>query len=112
MSHFSATLLLCCAVVILGSQCAQADIARADFSNPTYPGKCVLDSNTVMSPGQKGKHPNHPCAGVTCMEGGLVEFKTCDATAPPKGCKMRDFVNTKRSFPECCERSYHCPNGN
>ncbi|XP_022224839.1 uncharacterized protein LOC111075692 [Drosophila obscura] len=108
MSHFIATLLLCCAAVILGSQLAQAAIARADFSNSSHPGKCVLDSNTVMSPGQVGKAPNHPCAGVTCMEGGRVEFKTCDAKAPPKGCKLRDFVNINRSFPECCERSHEC----
>ncbi|KAI9589117.1 uncharacterized protein LOC119634015 isoform X1 [Glossina fuscipes] len=90
---------------------SQAAIARARFFNPTYPGKCTLDANTVMSPGQTGKAPDHPCAGVTCMEDGYVEFKTCPAMAPPKGCKMRDFANTNRGYPECCERKYECGKG-
>ncbi|XP_037931909.1 uncharacterized protein LOC119666699 [Teleopsis dalmanni] len=101
--------VLCLAVFVLGLVAfSEAAIARAVFKNSDYPGKCVIDANTVMSPGQTGKAPNHPCAGVTCMENSHVEFKTCAAVAPPKGCKLRDFVNTNRSYPECCERSYDC----
>ncbi|XP_064539665.1 uncharacterized protein LOC135429325 [Drosophila montana] len=108
-SQFNFVALLACAfVLVLASHSAQAAIARADFSNPTYPGKCVLDSNSIMSPGQTGKAPNHLCAGVTCLDNGHVEFRTCTAVAPRKGCKLRDFVNTNRSFPECCERTYDC----
>ncbi|XP_068158611.1 uncharacterized protein [Drosophila tropicalis] len=102
-------ILACAGVFMLGSiRSTEAAIARADFSNPTYPGKCVLDSNTFMSPGEIGKAPNHPCAGVTCMDGGHVEFRTCVAVAPPKGCKLRDFVNTNRPYPACCERAHDC----
>ncbi|EDV91778.1 uncharacterized protein LOC6566253 [Drosophila grimshawi] len=110
MSHFNVAALLACAVVCLlaASHHAQAAVARANFSNPTYPGKCVVTSDVIMSPGQTGKAPNHPCASVTCMDNGHVEFHTCAAVAPPKGCKQRDFVNTNRSFPECCERAYDC----
>ncbi|XP_030381068.1 uncharacterized protein LOC115628936 [Scaptodrosophila lebanonensis] len=106
--HALVALLICAAFALLANQSVQAAIARADFSNPTYPGKCVLDSNTIMSPGQTGKAPNHPCAGVTCMDGGRVEFRTCAAVAPPRGCKQRDFANSNRAYPECCERSYDC----
>ncbi|XP_061388333.1 uncharacterized protein LOC133332047 [Musca vetustissima] len=87
---------------------SEAAIATARFHNPTYPGKCTFDSNTILSPGQKSKAPNHPCAGVTCMENSMVEFRTCPPVPPPKGCKMRDFVNVNRSYPECCERHYDC----
>ncbi|XP_002058136.3 uncharacterized protein [Drosophila virilis] len=109
MSQYNFVALLACAVILaLASHSAQAAIAHAVFSNPTYPGKCVLDSNSIMTPGQTGKAPNHPCAGVTCLDNGHVEFRTCAAVAPRKGCKLRDFVNTERNFPECCERTYDC----
>lgn len=110
MSHFNFVALFVCAVLfVLCQQQAEAAIARVNFSNPSYPGKCVLTSNSIMSPGQSGKAPNHPCAGVTCMENGHVEFRTCAAVAPPhRGCRQRDFVNTNRNFPECCERAYDC----
>lgn len=35
-------------------------------------------------------------------------INSCPAVAPPKGCKLRDFVNTNRHYPECCERKYDC----
>ncbi|KAH8400421.1 hypothetical protein KR215_011835 [Drosophila sulfurigaster] len=136
MAHFKIVAFFVCAVVlfVFSTKSAEAAIARVKFSNPckwqfikkmkkkhnllicdridaffaAYPGKCVLNSNVIMSPGQTGKAPDHLCAGVTCLENGYVEFRTCQAKAPPKGCKQRDFVNTNRNYPECCERSYDC----
>ncbi|ALC49020.1 CG2444 [Drosophila busckii] len=108
MSAYSIAALLVAAIVILSSHQAQAAIARADFSNAAHPGKCVLSQNSVMSPGESGKAPNHPCAGITCLGDGRVQFRTCQAVAPPKGCKLRDFVDTNRNYPECCERTYDC----
>ncbi|XP_034106039.1 uncharacterized protein LOC117569124 [Drosophila albomicans] len=110
MAHFKIVAFFVCAVVlfVLSTKSAEAAIARVKFSNPSYPGKCVLNSNVIMAPGQTGKAPDHLCAGVTCLENGYVEFRTCQAKAPPKGCKQRDFVNTNRNYPECCERSYDC----
>ncbi|XP_017015986.2 uncharacterized protein [Drosophila takahashii] len=110
MSHFAAVAaaLFVCLAVILGGQGSQAAIARVKLANPTHPGKCVLDSNTIMSPGQSGKAPNLPCARAECHDDGFVTIQTCAAVAPPKGCKQRDFVNLNRNYPECCERSYDC----
>ncbi|KAH8245937.1 hypothetical protein KR038_004969 [Drosophila bunnanda] len=105
----AAALLVACLVLILGGyNSVQAAAARVKLTNDEHPGKCVLNSNTVLSPGQSGKLPDHPCAGATCDSEGHVTIKTCKAVAPPKGCKQRDFVNTNRSFPECCERAYDC----
>ncbi|KAL7744208.1 hypothetical protein ACLKA6_009178 [Drosophila palustris] len=109
MSHFNIVAVFACAALfVLCQQQAEAAIAHVNHNNPSYPGKCVLTSDVIMSPGQSGKAPNHPCAGVTCMDNGYVEYRTCAAVAPPKGCKQRDFVNTNRSYPECCERAYDC----
>ncbi|KAI8034793.1 uncharacterized protein LOC128264103 [Drosophila gunungcola] len=109
MSRFTiVTVLFVSLAVILAGQGAQAAVAKVQLTNPDHPGKCVLDSNTIMSPGEVGKQPNHPCASAECHAGGLVTIRTCAAVAPPKGCKQRDFVNTNRSFPECCERAYDC----
>ncbi|XP_017034798.1 uncharacterized protein [Drosophila kikkawai] len=111
MSRFTvaAALLVASLILILGgSNTAQAATSRVKLANADHPGKCVLDTNTVLSPGQSGKLPDHPCAGATCHSDSLVIIKTCPAVAPPKGCKQRDFVNTNRSFPECCERAYDC----
>ncbi|KAH8396048.1 hypothetical protein KR222_002289 [Zaprionus bogoriensis] len=108
MAHLTALSLSLALACILLAVDTEAAIAHAKFSNPEYPGKCVLDHNSIMSPGQTGKAPNHPCAGVTCFDNGHVEFRTCAAVAPPKGCKQRDFVNINRSYPECCERAYDC----
>ncbi|KAH8276003.1 hypothetical protein KR018_007081 [Drosophila ironensis] len=109
MSHFTlAVALLACLAIILGGQQAEAAVARVRLVNPDHPGKCVLDSKTVMSPGQKGKAPNHPCAGAECHADGHVTITTCPAKKPPTGCKQRDFVNVNRDYPSCCERSYDC----
>ncbi|XP_023179294.1 uncharacterized protein LOC111605145 [Drosophila hydei] len=110
MSQFSFIALIACAVFyVLHSHSATAVVVgKADYKNINFPGKCVLNANSIMSPGESGKAPNHPCASITCLEDGTVEFRTCRAVAPPKGCKQRDFVNTNRDFPACCERSYEC----
>ncbi|KAH8314176.1 hypothetical protein KR067_010741 [Drosophila pandora] len=109
MSRFVAiAAVFICLAVILGGQQAQGAIARVKAANPDHPGKCVLGPNSVMSPGQTGKAPNHPCAGVECHGDGHATITTCAAVAPPKGCKLRDFVNTNRDFPACCERNYDC----
>ncbi|XP_017870229.1 PREDICTED: uncharacterized protein LOC108618650 [Drosophila arizonae] len=110
MSKFSFVALIACAVVyVLCSRSAAAQvIGRGLLKNPTYPGKCVVNSNLIMSVGQVAKAPNHPCASITCLEGSTVELHTCKAVAMPKGCKLRDFINTNRKFPECCERHYDC----
>ncbi|XP_034490140.1 uncharacterized protein LOC117793826 [Drosophila innubila] len=109
MSHFNFVALFVCAVLfVLCQQQAEAAFARVDHSNPSHPGKCVLTSNMILSPGQTGKAPNHPCTGVTCMDNGIVEYTTCQALPLPRGCKLRDFVNTNRDFPGCCERAHDC----
>ncbi|XP_017061619.1 uncharacterized protein LOC108101695 [Drosophila ficusphila] len=109
MSHFAfVAALFVCLVVILGGQGSQAAIARVKLTNPDHPGKCVLDTHAILSPGQMGKAPNLPCASAECHNDGHVTFRTCAAVAPPKGCKQRDFVNVNRDFPACCERSYDC----
>ncbi|TDG43129.1 hypothetical protein AWZ03_010450 [Drosophila navojoa] len=110
MSKFSFVALIACAVAyVLCSHSAAAQvIGRGLLKNPTYPGKCVVNSNLIMSVGQVAKAPNHPCASITCLEGSTVELHTCKAKAPPKGCKLRDFVNTNLNFPECCDRRYDC----
>ncbi|KAM7348827.1 uncharacterized protein ACRADG_008013 [Cochliomyia hominivorax] len=101
---FIVVLCVLCSLIVVN----EAAIAMARFNNPTYPGKCTIDEKTILSPGQKAKAPNNPCAGITCMENSYAEFKTCPAVAPPKGCKLRDFVNINRNYPECCERTYDC----
>ncbi|XP_043658723.1 uncharacterized protein LOC122623560 [Drosophila teissieri] len=111
MSHFTsavAALLVLSLLVILGGQGAQAAVAKVKLSNSAHPGKCVLDAHTILSPGQTGLAPNLQCVRAECHADGVVTFKTCDAVAPPPGCKQRDFVNINRDFPECCERKYNC----
>ncbi|EDW51422.1 uncharacterized protein LOC6619898 [Drosophila sechellia] len=110
MSQFStvAALLLLGLVVILGGHGGQAAVAKVKLNNPSHPGKCVLDTHTILSPGETGLAPNLPCVRAECHADGLVTFKTCDAVAPPPGCKQRDFVNINREFPACCERKYNC----
>ncbi|XP_067637286.1 uncharacterized protein [Eurosta solidaginis] len=103
-----------CVVAILAitftSLCfvSEAALARAQFKNSAYPGRCAISYDLILSPGQSAKSPTNPCAGIKCLQDGYAEYKTCDAVAPPKGCKQRDFVNIKRPFPECCERAYDC----
>ncbi|XP_075159358.1 uncharacterized protein LOC142232420 [Haematobia irritans] len=101
---FAVFVCVLCSLLVLN----EAAIAKARFHNPTNPGKCTITTDLVLSPGQKAKAHNNPCAGVTCLDNGYAEFKTCDPVPPPKGCKLRDFVNIDRSFPECCERTYDC----
>nr|XP_014097729.1 uncharacterized protein LOC106622913 [Bactrocera oleae] len=96
--------------VAFASLCLVSDalVARAQYKNSAYPGKCYISSDLILSPGQSGKAPNNPCANIKCLDNGNVEFTTCPAVAPPKGCKQRDFVNANRPYPDCCERAYDC----
>ncbi|XP_017074218.1 uncharacterized protein LOC108109930 [Drosophila eugracilis] len=100
--------LLVCLIIILGGQGALAGISRVKLTNPTYPGRCVLDGYTTMMPGQIRKVPNVPCASVKCDSDLYATFTNCPIVDPPKGCKQRDFVNPNRDFPACCERKYEC----
>ncbi|XP_017074303.1 uncharacterized protein LOC108109983 [Drosophila eugracilis] len=109
MSQFTvAAALFACLIVILGGQEAMAAIAKVKLTNPDHPGQCVIDGGLLLSPGQTGKAPNRECTKVECHSDLYVTFNTCPAVAPPKGCKQRDFVNTNRDYPACCERAYDC----
>ena len=87
-----------------------ASVSVGNFSDPKHPGKCVLKSDLVLSPG-KHKNPSVDCGALLCSSDGTVQFQSCGvkSVAVP-GCTLGGYADVSLNYPECCQQKLVCPN--
>ncbi|XP_060666145.1 uncharacterized protein LOC132798342 [Drosophila nasuta] len=76
------------------------------YRHDGYPGKCVLDDNTILD---KGQNATRHCLRFNCRGNGVVITARCNTL--PENCTLGDFKNHEADFPKCCNRILHCSDG-
>ena len=85
-----------------------ASVSRGDYSDPKHPGKCVIEPNLILSPGE---HMNtETCGRILCSSNGSAEFHYCGSKLVQiPGCTLGDYLDKSVGYPECCKQKLICP---
>ncbi|XP_067634853.1 uncharacterized protein [Eurosta solidaginis] len=85
--------------------------ARGNYHNEAYPGKCVYNCDTIISPLDTVKSPD-TCAEIHCdNEYGDVTISGCGTVSPPEGCEWDGYVDEQAAYPACCAQNLKCEGG-
>uniref|UniRef100_A0A1B0A1Q9 SVWC domain-containing protein n=1 Tax=Glossina pallidipes TaxID=7398 RepID=A0A1B0A1Q9_GLOPL len=67
------------------------------FQDPEYPGKCVINENIILSPGEEIS-TSDICGLIKCAHFGVAFITGCTAQGVHPSCKILDYVDAKTSF--------------
>uniref|UniRef100_A0A1B0BA95 Single domain-containing protein n=1 Tax=Glossina palpalis gambiensis TaxID=67801 RepID=A0A1B0BA95_9MUSC len=77
------------------------------FQDPAHPGKCVIDRNIILSPGEEIS-TSDICGLIKCAHFGVALITGCITQGVHPTCKILGYVNRSAPFPLCCEKKILC----
>ncbi|KAL7741249.1 hypothetical protein ACLKA6_015135 [Drosophila palustris] len=86
----------------------EAAVTSGIYKDPAHPGKCVLNSNLILSPGEMTKHPDLQCARIVCRDNSYAEIQNCGLELPLRYCKLGEPKFPNADYPICCPRKHIC----
>uniref|UniRef100_A0A1B0BPG3 Single domain-containing protein n=1 Tax=Glossina palpalis gambiensis TaxID=67801 RepID=A0A1B0BPG3_9MUSC len=79
---------------------AFSSIATGTYKDTRYPGKCVINDNLVLNPGEERQELG-TCSLIKCLKNGHVVFTGCNIQTIPSGCKYLGYKHPFAVFPDC-----------
>ncbi|XP_055921094.1 uncharacterized protein LOC129952511 [Eupeodes corollae] len=82
-------------------------VSIQQFKDPKHPGKCTINTNLVLSPGETIKYPADDCGQFICGSDSFAEYQTC-VSEYYEGCVQGDYLDISLPYPDCCKRKLSC----
>ncbi|KAL7741246.1 hypothetical protein ACLKA6_015132 [Drosophila palustris] len=98
--------IICLLAIFLSSSKVFGWTAVGFYKNPAYPGKCVIDADTILDEGQAILQAG--CVKAHCGSLGVVDFFGCGKKIVGPSCTIGEIKYPDAEYPKCCLNVVRC----